>query len=98
VVSRLGGIRIYSWAFSAFRLAATITTPTWGRLTDHLGCRRTDLGGLAVFLPGSALSSASQSMNRLIVFRAVQGSAFLVHWGQARDWALAQEPVGSSRP
>jgi MFS family permease len=54
VVSSLGGIRIYSWAFSAFLLAATITTPIWGRLADQLGCRRTYLGGLAVFLLGSA--------------------------------------------
>jgi EmrB/QacA subfamily drug resistance transporter len=73
VVSSLGGIRIYSWAFSAFLLAATIATPIWGRLADQLGCRRTYLGGLAVFLLGSALSGASQSMTQLIVFRAVQG-------------------------
>lgn len=73
VVSSLGGIRIYSWVFSAFLLASTISTPIWGRLADQLGRRRTYLAGLGVFLVGSALSGVSQSMAQLIGFRTVQG-------------------------
>ena len=73
VIASLGGIQIYSWVFSAFLLASTITMPIWGRLADQLGRRRTYLAGLAIFLAGSALSGLSQSMTQLIIFRAIQG-------------------------
>ncbi len=73
VIASLGGIQIYSWVFSAFLLASTITMPIWGRLADQLGRRRTYLAGLTLFLAGSALSGLSQSMTQLIVFRAIQG-------------------------
>src|SRR5262249_23691987 len=32
VIASLGGIEIYSWTFSAFLLASTVTMPLWGRL------------------------------------------------------------------
>ncbi|HET8579126.1 MAG TPA: MDR family MFS transporter [Methylomirabilota bacterium] len=73
VIASLGGIQIYSWVFSAFLLASTITMPIWGRLADQLGRRRTFLAGLTLFLLGSALSGLSRSMTQLIVFRALQG-------------------------
>src|SRR5712692_9625176 len=73
VIARLGGIEIYSWVFSAFLLASTITMPIWGRLADQHGRRRTYVAGLALFLVGSALSGLSQSMVQLIAFRAIQG-------------------------
>ena len=73
VIASLGGIEIYSWTFSAFLLASTVTMPLWGRLADQLGRRRVYLAGLGVFLLGSALSGLSQSMTQLISFRALQG-------------------------
>ena len=73
VIATLGGIQIYSWAFSGFLLASTVTMPLWGRLADQLGRRRVYLTGLSIFLIGSALSGLSQSMTQLIAFRAVQG-------------------------
>ena len=73
VIATLGGIQIYSWAFSGFLLASTVTMPLWGRLADQLGRRRVYLTGLSLFLLGSALSGLSQSMAQLIAFRAVQG-------------------------
>jgi MFS family permease len=73
VIASLGGIRIYSWVFSAFLLTSTITMPLWGRLSDLLGRRPTYLAGVAIFLLGSGLSGLSQSMAQLIVFRALQG-------------------------
>lgn len=73
VVASLGGIRIYSWVFSAFLLTSTITMPLWGRFSDLLGRRPTYLAGIALFLSGSALSGLSQSMAQLITFRALQG-------------------------
>src|SRR5499426_1486314 len=64
VVEALGGMEIYSWVFSGFLLTSTVTMPLWGRLSDLLGRRAMALSGLLVFLVGSALSGASQSMTQ----------------------------------
>ena len=61
VIASLGGIRIYSWVFSAFLLTSTITMPLWGRLSDLLGRRPTYLAGVAIFLLGSGLSGLSRA-------------------------------------
>lgn len=73
VVASLGGLEIYSWVFSGFLLTSTVTMPLWGRLSDLLGRRRVFLGGLTIFLVGSALSGLAQTMTQLIAFRMLQG-------------------------
>jgi EmrB/QacA subfamily drug resistance transporter len=73
VVSTLGGLEIYSWVFSGFLLTSTVTMPLWGRLSDLLGRRRVFLGGLTIFLVGSALAGLAQDMTQLIAFRMLQG-------------------------
>lgn len=73
VVGSLGGLPMYSWVFSGFLLTSTVTMPLWGRLSDLFGRRSMYLIGLAVFLVGSALSGAAQTIVELIVFRMVQG-------------------------
>jgi EmrB/QacA subfamily drug resistance transporter len=73
VVASLGGLTIYSWVFSGFLLTSTVTMPLWGRLSDLFGRRRVFLGGLTIFLVGSALSGLAQNMTQLIVFRMLQG-------------------------
>jgi EmrB/QacA subfamily drug resistance transporter len=73
VVASLGGIEIYSWVFAAYILAATVMTPIWGKMADLVGRRPAMFGGLALFILGSALSGAAQSMPQLIAFRIVQG-------------------------
>ena len=73
VVASLGGLEIYSWVFSGFLLTSTVTMPLWGRLSDLYGRRPVFLGGLALFLAGSALSGAARDMTQLIVFRMLQG-------------------------
>jgi EmrB/QacA subfamily drug resistance transporter len=73
VIASLGGIRIYSWTFSAYLLTSTVTMPIWGRLADQMGRRPAYLAGLALFLLGSALAGLSSSMEQLIAFRALQG-------------------------
>src|SRR5258708_21275312 len=73
VVESLGGVHIYSWVFSGFLLTSTVTMPLWGRLSDLFGRRPVYLGGLGLFLLGSALSGASQDMGQLIGFRMLQG-------------------------
>jgi EmrB/QacA subfamily drug resistance transporter len=73
VIASLGGLDRYSWVFSAYLLASTVTVPVWGRLSDLYGRRSLYLIGIMLFLVGSVLSGASQSITQLIVFRALQG-------------------------
>jgi len=73
VIASLGGLNHYSWVFSAYLLTATASVPIWGRLADLYGRRRLYLIGVGMFLAGSALSGAAQSMAQLIAFRALQG-------------------------
>lgn len=73
VVDHLGGLSHYAWVFTAYILTSTVTMPLWGRLSDLYGRRTFYLGAVGMFLLGSALSGASQSMTQLIIFRAVQG-------------------------
>jgi len=73
VIASLGGLDRYSWVFSAYLLTSTVTVPVWGRLSDLYGRRVFYLIGVVFFLVGSALSGASQSIEQLIIFRAIQG-------------------------
>ncbi|HJT58480.1 MAG TPA: MFS transporter, partial [Ktedonobacteraceae bacterium] len=73
IVGKLGGITLYSWVFSSYLLTSTTTVPIYGKLADLYGRKPLFLFGTAVFLIGSAASGAAQSMEQLIIFRAIQG-------------------------
>src|SRR6266568_4148518 len=73
IVGDLGGLSHLSWVVTAYVLAATITTPLYGKLGDLYGRKRLLVTAIVIFLVGSALSGLSQSMDQLIVFRALQG-------------------------
>jgi EmrB/QacA subfamily drug resistance transporter len=73
IVGKLGGFNLYSWVFSAYLLTSTTTVPIYGKLADLYGRKPLFLIGTALFLLGSIASGASQTMEQLIVFRAVQG-------------------------
>ncbi|MBW1598987.1 MDR family MFS transporter [Streptomyces sp. JJ38] len=73
IVSELGGMNHLSWVVTAYLLAATAGTPLWGKLGDQYGRKRLFQGAIVLFLVGSALCGAAQSMGQLIGFRALQG-------------------------
>lgn len=73
IVGKLGGITLYSWVFSIYLLTSTTTVPIYGKLADLYGRRPLFLFGTTVFLFGSVASGAAQSMEQLIIFRAIQG-------------------------
>ncbi|WP_435829281.1 MDR family MFS transporter [Actinocatenispora sera] len=73
IVGDLGGLAHYSWVVTAYLLATTVTTPIWGKLGDLYGQKKVYLAAIVLFLGGSALSGAAQSMTELIAFRAFQG-------------------------
>src|SRR5262245_15643538 len=73
IVGELGGVAHLSWVVTAYVLAATVTTPLYGKLGDLYGRKRLLMIAVIVFLIGSALSGLSHTMDQLIVFRALQG-------------------------
>lgn len=73
IIAELGGFDRYTWVTTAYLVASTTAVPIVGRLTDIYGRKVFYVGGIIVFLVGSALAGTSQTMNQLIAFRAVQG-------------------------
>ena len=73
IVHDLGGIDQLSWVVTAYLLAATVSMPLWGRVSDLYGRKRLFQAAIVVFLVGSAFSGASQTLGELIAFRALQG-------------------------
>ena len=73
VIGELGGLELYPWAFASYLLAATVTGPVFGKLSDTYGRKPVYLAGIFLFLLGSVLAGTSQSMVALISFRALQG-------------------------
>ncbi|MGE3818305.1 MAG: MDR family MFS transporter [Isosphaeraceae bacterium] len=73
IIATLNGLEIYPWVFSAYLLAATVSTPLYGKLADRLGRKRVLLFGLGAFTLGSILSGLARSMPELIAMRVIQG-------------------------
>ncbi|MEJ2289925.1 MAG: MFS transporter, partial [Deinococcales bacterium] len=73
IVGDLKGLSLYAWVFTAYMMASAITVPIYGKLSDLYGRKPFYIGGLTVFMIGSALSGQSHSMGELIAFRALQG-------------------------
>ncbi|HXL37239.1 MAG TPA: MDR family MFS transporter [Ktedonobacteraceae bacterium] len=73
VVADLGGLEHYAWVVTAYLLASTVTVPIYGKLSDIYGRRVFFIGGMILFLIGSALAGTSQNMNQLIIYRFIQG-------------------------
>ena len=73
IVSQLGGLEIYSWAFSIYMLASTTSVPIYGKLSDLFGRRPVFGAAMLLFLFGSLLCGLAQSMEQLIAFRGLQG-------------------------
>ncbi len=73
IIEELHGLDRYSWVVTAYILATMTMIPIVGKLSDQFGRKWFLLCGTVLFLLGSMLAGASQSMDQLIVFRAVQG-------------------------
>ena len=73
IVSELGGLELYPWLVQAFIMAQVVTIPVAGTLSDIYGRKPVLLGGLIIFLLGSALCGFAPGIYELIAFRAVQG-------------------------
>ena len=73
IVGDFGGLQHLSWVITAYLLTSTASVPLYGKLSDMYGRKLLFQFAIAVFLVGSLLSGASQSMLQLILFRGIQG-------------------------
>ncbi|MGW1813937.1 MFS transporter [Streptomyces sp. NPDC002125] len=73
IVGDLGGFAVFSWLFSGYLLAVTVTLPVYGKLSDTFGRKPVLVAGIILFLVGSVLCAAAWNMAALIAFRVVQG-------------------------
>ena len=73
IVGDFGGVEHIAWVASAYLLTSTASMPLLGKLSDIYGRRRLFQISIVVFLVGSVLAGASQSMGQLIACRAIQG-------------------------
>ncbi|MCM8750347.1 MFS transporter [Thermomicrobiaceae bacterium CFH 74404] len=73
IIAELNGLNHYSWVFTAYMLASTVSIPIYGKLSDLYGRRVFFAGGMVIFLIGSALCGQAQDMTQLILFRGLQG-------------------------
>ncbi|MEU9190251.1 MFS transporter [Streptomyces sp. NPDC048484] len=73
IVGDLGGFSVFSWLFSGYLLAVTVTLPVYGKLSDTFGRKPVLIVGCVLFLLGSLLCALAWNMASLIAFRIVQG-------------------------
>jgi MFS family permease len=73
ITAELHGFDQYTWVVTAYLLATTVGVPIYGKLSDIYGRWFFFIGGMVIFLIGSALSGTSQNMRQLIIFRGFQG-------------------------
>jgi len=73
IIAQLHGLDRYTWVVTAYILATATMIPIVGKLSDQFGRKWFLLTGTILFLLGSVLAGASQSMNQLIAFRTLQG-------------------------
>jgi EmrB/QacA subfamily drug resistance transporter len=63
----------YTWVVTATLLAATATTPIWGKLADLFSKKLLVQLSITIFTVGSILAGFSQSVGTLIGWRVLQG-------------------------
>ncbi len=73
IIGQLQGFDRYTWVVTAYLLGSTTMIPIVGKLSDQFGRKWFFVIGVILFLIGSALSGAAQTMDQLIIFRAIQG-------------------------
>lgn len=73
ITTDLSGVELISWIYSAYLLTSAIATIIFGKLADLFGRKKMIIIGISIFLLGSLLCGLAQSMEQLIVFRAIQG-------------------------
>ncbi|WP_349408431.1 MDR family MFS transporter [Pseudalkalibacillus sp. SCS-8] len=75
IVSDLGGMPYFSWVFTIYMLASSVTAILVGKLSDMYGRKPFILIGLGMFIIATFLCGTATSIFMLIIFRGFQGLA-----------------------
>jgi EmrB/QacA subfamily drug resistance transporter len=70
----LHGLTLQAWVTTAYMIAATISTPLYGKLSDMFGRKPLYVIALSLFVLGSTLCTTATSMYELAAFRGLQGA------------------------
>jgi EmrB/QacA subfamily drug resistance transporter len=73
VVADLGGLHLYSWVYSIYMLSRALALPIFGKLADRLRTKSLYLFAISMFVAGSLGAGLAETMEFLIVCRALQG-------------------------
>ena len=73
IVAHLGGLHLYSWAFSSYLLSRAVALPLFGKLCDLYSSKKLFNVSICIFLAGSVSAGISQNMTQLILARVIQG-------------------------
>ncbi|SER98031.1 permease of the major facilitator superfamily protein [Corynebacterium cystitidis] len=73
LMSPLGGVDQMSWVITSFMVAMTIAMPIFGKVGDTLGRKWLYMSGITFFVIGSTVGGFAESMEILIIGRAIQG-------------------------
>lgn len=73
MIKDLHGETLFSWVFAIYTLTTCVGTPIFGKFADLFGRKPVFAAGIGLFVLGSILCGAAQSMTGLIWFRALQG-------------------------
>ncbi len=73
IISDLGGFSQYTWVTTAYIITSAVVVPITGKLTDIYGRKMFYIGGITIFVVASVMCGLSNTMNQIIIFRAVQG-------------------------
>lgn len=71
IVGELGGVDKFVWVTSAYLVAQMAGMPIFGKLSDMYGRKRFFIFGLLVFMIGSVFCGTADTINELIIYRAI---------------------------
>ncbi len=69
----LNGLTLQAWVTTAYLIAATISTPLYGKLSDIYGRKPLYVFALGAFVVGSLLCGTATDMYQLAAYRGIQG-------------------------
>ena len=69
----LDGLTLQAWVTTAYLIAATISTPLYGKLSDIFGRKPLYLASISLFVVGSLLCGTATDMYQLAAYRGLQG-------------------------